>query len=163
MPTTKSVPDDFLDYADFRRIIVWVADDFCRSRNDANEIYEIVIPCGVITNQETIPKTILEHLYGHDGYALDQRISIFECGASGMMQEVSVQVSATLLAGLIVYVTAQARRWLASKPNSLLKYLKMPHAKVAKDAKASEEIFLCDLRDLRDLCVRLFQQAANGV
>ena len=34
----------------------------------------------------------------------------------------------------------------------------MPHAKVAKDAKASEEIFLCDLRDL---CVRLFQQAVR--
>ena len=42
--------------------------------------------------------------------------------------------------------------------NSLLKYLKMPHAKDAKSAKSSEEMFLCDLRDLG---VRLFQQSAK--
>ena len=143
MPTTKSVPDDFLDYADFRRIIIWAADDFCRSRSDANEIYEIVIPCGIITNQETIPKTILEHLYGRDRYAIDQRISIVECGASGMMQEVSVQVSATLLAGLIVYITGQARRWLVSKPKDV------PNETPADDVEC--------LRDVQETLMRFYR------
>ena len=42
--------------------------------------------------------------------------------------------------------------------NSLLNYPKMSHAKVAKDAKASVEIFLCGLCELS---VRRFQQAAK--
>ena len=76
------IPDEYYNHADERRVIITVSDDFFSDDSPAC-VYSFTVSGEAVDGHDTIPKALLEHLYGKDGYSLDERRSITECGASG--------------------------------------------------------------------------------
>jgi hypothetical protein len=109
------MPSDHYNYADQRRVIIEVCEDFY-SNDPPIRVYSFVVDEGVVENSDTIPKAILNHLQGKDGYSLEERRSITECGASGAIQEISLAIVSGIAGGLAAYSIDLIRGW--KKPNA---------------------------------------------
>lgn len=103
--------DDYLNYADERRVIISVR-DFFGSGEKPTEVYFASIPGDAVQSRDEITKVLLADLYGKDGYSLEERLSIYECGASGMLQEISVEVIGGVAAPFVIYALAKLKAWI---------------------------------------------------
>ncbi len=108
------IPDDYYNYADERRVTITVSDEFF-SNHPPSCVYSFTLSGDAVDGHDTIPKALLEYLYGKDEYSLDERRLITECGASGAVQEISLAVVSGIAGGLATYAVELLKKWKGSK------------------------------------------------
>lgn len=111
MPDRTLEIESYLNYADERRVTISVR-DLLGSGEDPYEVYHASVPGDVRLNRDEITKSFLEELYGKNGYTIDQRLSISECGASGMLQDISVEVIGGVATTFVLYALHRIRTWI---------------------------------------------------
>lgn len=108
--------ENYLSYADERRVTISVLEEF-GGGEEPYEVYHASVPGDAPLGRDDITKSFLEHLYGKDGYAIDQHLSIYECGASGMLQDISVEVIGGVATPFVLYALHRLRTWISSSPH----------------------------------------------
>ena len=71
------ISEDDYNYADERRIVVSIFEEF-HEQDSPLSVLEFRLDGDVVEKPDEIPRAILSHLYGKDGYSLDERRSIYE-------------------------------------------------------------------------------------
>jgi hypothetical protein len=112
---TDSELNEYFNHAVYRDITVKVADDFCQVEENPDSVFFVSLPGDVVTDRDEIFRTLARPLYGKEGFSIEQRTSIVECGASGAGQEILIGVASGLATSLIIYLAEQTKAWLAGR------------------------------------------------
>ena len=102
-------PQDYIDYADERRIIITSTDDI---GGDVRRAFVVTVPGDVVTNPQDIIKLLLEPVYGTDGYSISDTRTITECGASGAIHEVILSIVGGITEGITTHVLERVQSWM---------------------------------------------------
>ena len=112
------IPDDYYNYAVERSVLISVSDDFT-SGESPTQVYAFSVSGEDVESHDTIPKALLDHLYGKDGFSIDEHRSILECGASCAIQEISLAVVSGIAGGLATYAVSLLKGWRKSSSTVL--------------------------------------------
>lgn len=122
-PRTKStvkVTDNDLDsyFADAeRRNISIVVHDYFGSPDPPQEMCFAVLPGDCYPRRDELIREFLRDLYGRDGYSINHRRSVIECGASGGSEEIAIEVTGGVATFFILEAIRKLRSWLSSAVN----------------------------------------------
>ena len=108
------ISEDDYNYADERRIVVSIFEEF-HEQDSPLSVLEFRLDGDVVEKPDEIPRAILSHLYGKNGYSLDERRSINECGASAAVHEISLAVVSGIAGGLATYLVGLVASWRGSQ------------------------------------------------
>lgn len=113
MSVSPSQLSEYLAYADQRCISIMVRDYF-GSDEPPLEMHFAFVPSESSCAKDEVVTSFLEDLYGRDGYSIDQRLSIRECGASSCAEEVAVEVVGSVASHFVVRALGKIRGWISS-------------------------------------------------
>ena len=97
------------NYAVERQIIVEVYDDFT-DRSEPAEVIAFYLDGDSFSSHDDLPLMILDHLYGLDGFSVDDRRHIYECGASNAIQEIVLAIVSGLAGGLTTHLVESLKK-----------------------------------------------------